>query len=113
MGKTKIFKFFNKGLCSPLVSAFWQIFTTKNNVEWKPCSLVKASLQKVNVIAQVLVHKGPFNVRITTTAKIVSLSLCDHGATCMIHLFIHKRRNTIWKKNVAIIENLPNKLNRI
>jgi hypothetical protein len=98
MGKTKIFKFFNKGLCSPLVFAFWQIFITKNNVEWKPCSHVEASLQKVNVIAQVLVHKHPYNVRITTTMKIVRLSFCDHGATCMIRLFIHKRRSTIWKK---------------
>jgi hypothetical protein len=78
-------------MCSPLVSTFWQIFITKNNVEWKPCSHVEASLPKVNVIAQVLVHKGPYNVRITTTMKIVSLSLCDCCATCMIHLFIHKK----------------------
>jgi hypothetical protein len=61
-------------------------------------SHVEASLQKVNVIAQVLVHKGPYNVRITTRVKIVSLSLCNYGATCMIHLFIHKRRSTIWTK---------------
>jgi hypothetical protein len=47
-------------MCSPLVFAFWQIFSTKNNVEWKPCSHLEASLLKFNVIVQVLVHKGPY-----------------------------------------------------
>jgi hypothetical protein len=106
MEKTKIFKFFNKGLCSPLVYAFWRIFMTKNNVEWKSCSHVKASLLKFNVIAQVSIHKGLYNVRITTTVKIVNLSPSDHGATCMIHFFIHTR-SAIWKKNVAIIKKIP------
>jgi hypothetical protein len=112
MGKTKKIKFFLTKVCAhPFVSAFWQIFATKNNVEWKPCSHVEASLLKFNVIVQVSVHKGSYNFRITTRVKIVSLGPSNHGATCMINLIIHKR-SIVWKKNVAIIKTFPNKKNK-
>jgi len=89
--KLQCSSFLTKVFCSPLVSAFWQIFTIKNNVEWKPCSHVEASLQKVNVIIQVLVQKGPYNVRMTTTMKFVSPS--SSKSWCYLYdSFVHSQK---------------------
>jgi hypothetical protein len=109
MEKTLIFEFFNKGLLLTLVFAFWWIFTIKNNVEWKPCSHVEASLQKVNVIVQVLVQKGPYNVRMTTTMKFVSLS--SSKSWCYLYdSFVHSQKKKYnLEIKVDVIKSFPKK----
>lgn len=42
-------------------------------------------------------------------AQLVSYMSSNHGAICMIHFFIHKKRSTIWKRKVVVIKNLQKK----
>jgi hypothetical protein len=103
--KLKLSSFLTKVYAHPLFMHFGKFSLPKIMLNG---SHVEASILKFNVMEQVLVHKGPYNVRIITRVKIVSLSPSDHGATCMIHLIIHKR-SKIWKKKRGYNKTFPKK----